>query len=352
MLARVTHILPLTNIRRERLLPLTGRVITRIGQKVSSTDVIADARMATQHMLLDISRGLGLPPSKVDRLIQRKVGDRVVKGDILANRPGVFPRIIRATQDGRIAVVGGGQMMIELDPDSRIELRAGMAGTVLELIADRGAIIENNGALIQGVWGNDRIDEGLLTVLAKNPQDELTPDQIDVSMRGAVVLGGICTRREVLRTAAEIPLRALVLGSLATDLLPEALALNIPILVLEGFGKLPISSLSFNILSTNDKRGICVNAAIWNQQTGIRPELVIPLPTSGMTTQPVEISQFTAGRTVRIVHPPFKGMMAKFVSLRPGLTSLPNGIRTQAAVLRMENNEQAVIPLANLEVIE
>jgi hypothetical protein len=51
-------------------------------------------------------------------------------------------------------------------------------------------IIQTTGALIQGVWGNGRVDYGLLQVLARSAEEEFRPDRIDVS-EGAVVMGGI-----------------------------------------------------------------------------------------------------------------------------------------------------------------
>jgi len=123
--------------------------------------------------LLDVSRGLGIPVPQADKLVQRKVGEDISQGDVIAGPVGIFQRIVRAPQDGRVVALGNGQVLLELET-TMLELRAGIAGVVVELVPDRGAIIETQGALLQGVWGNNLIEDGMLTVLARSPEDELT----------------------------------------------------------------------------------------------------------------------------------------------------------------------------------
>lgn len=351
MLAPVTHLLPLANIRRERVLPVNGRVLVRAGQKVSTTDIIAEARLSTEHLILEVARGLGIPPDRADKLVDRKVGDDVAEGDVIAGPVGVFARAIRAPQAGRIAAIGGGQVLIEL-VTRPYELRAGLSGTVTELIPDRGAVIETYGALIQGAWGNNRIEGGLLSVLARGPNEEFLANRLDVSMRGAIILAGPCTQAEVIRTAVEIPLRAMVLSSITADLIPMVNQMRMPVLILSGIGKLPMDETTFKILSTNDKREVCINSVPWNRYTRTRPELVIPLPTNGQLTPPREVDIFAPGQVVRIVQSPNKGLIATIVTLRPGLAAFPSGIRTSSAIVQMENGDKAIVALANLEVIE
>jgi hypothetical protein len=352
MLARVTHILPLTFIRRERVLPVNGRVIVRTGQKVSATDVIAETKLDPGHIILDISRGLGLPQEKSDKLITHKVGEQVAEGDVIAGPVGgLFPRTVRAPKAGLVTVIGGGQVMIELE-GSPYELRAGLPGVVAELIAERGAIIEAYGALIQGMWGNDRLETGVLNVVSHTPDEELTPDRLDVGMRGAIILGGWCSQAEVFRNAAEIPLRGLILASITPDLIPLASQAAYPVLVLEGFGKLPMDAATFNILSTNEKREVCVNATQWDRFNGIRPEIIIPLPVMNEIPPARDSDIFAPGQTVRIIQAPYKSRTATITSLLPSLTSFPSGLRVPAALLRLENGEQASVPLTNLEIIE
>src|SRR5512136_949312 len=106
MLAPVTHILALTNIRRARSLSMPGNVLVRPGQKVSAADVIAQARVPSGHILLDIRRGLGIQSiSAAERCIVRQQGDKLEKGDVIAESGGLFARTIRATTDGEIVLV-------------------------------------------------------------------------------------------------------------------------------------------------------------------------------------------------------------------------------------------------------
>ena len=349
MLAPVTHILPLTSIRRMRTLPIAGRVLVRTGQKVNASDVIAQARVPSGHMVLDVRRGLGIPQaSAAERAIVRQVGDKLEKGDVIAESGGIFARIVRAPADGEIISINGGQVLIRVRTTA-VEVRAGFAGTISDIIKDQGAIIETSGALIQGVWGNGRMDSGMLLILSKTPDEELNRQQIEVSMRGAVIMGGHCANPEVLRVGGELQLRGLVLSSMSSDLVPLASSLPYPILVLEGFGKIPLNQTAFKLLSTSEKRDVSVSAA-YHPAAGERPELIIPLPAIGQSAP--ETDYFAPNQTVRIQGAPYAGKVGTFVQARPGLVTLPNGLKVQAADVQLDNDTRVTVPLANLEVIE
>ena len=202
MYAPITHILAGTSFRRERLLPMSGRVLARRGQLVSPIDVVAEAVLNPEHMLLDIARGLGLSAKQADKLLQCKAGDEVGEGDILAGRLGMGRRVVRAPFPGRVMVAGEGQVLLQLDGQPQ-ELKAGYPGLVVDLIGERGVIIETTGALIQGVWGNGRINYGLLSIQTLAPDALLAAEQLDVSLRGTVIFGGICIDERALLAAAD-----------------------------------------------------------------------------------------------------------------------------------------------------
>ncbi len=348
MLAPVTHILALTNIRRSRTLPTSGRVLVRPGQKVGAADVIAQARVPSGHLLLDIRRGLGIPSmSAAERCIVRQQGDKLEKGDVIAESGGMFSKIIRAPADGEIMLINAGQVLMRVRT-TLIEVKAGFSGTVTEILQDQGAVVETNGALIQGAWGNGRTDSGLLLSVVQSSEEELSRQKIDVSMRGAVVLAGHCSSADALQVGSELPLRGLILSSMDSELLPVAASLNYPIFIVEGFGKIPMNETAYRLLSTSEKRDISVNAA-FNPSAGERPELVIPLPATGQTAP--EMDTFTPDKTVRIQGAPYTGRVGTIVQVRQGLFTLPNGLKAQAADVQLDKDTRVTVPLANLEVI-
>jgi hypothetical protein len=350
MLAPVAHILPLTVIRKDRVLPVPGRVVVRQGQKVAPRDVIAEANLAPEHTLLNIASSLGVSIEQADNLIQCKTGDDVHEGDLIAGPVGLTRRVLRAPVNGQIMLAGEGQVLIRVDK-TPYELQAGISGEVSQLIPGRGAVVETTGVLIQGFWGNGRFDFGLIQSKLENPEDILTPENIDVSLRGTIVLGGFCNEISVLKKASDIPIRGLVLSSMSSNLIPAARAMSYPILVLEGFGKLPLNPLSYNLLTTHQNREISVNAEPLAFHKGQRPEVIIPLPTSRELDLPMALEEFAVGQRVRILRAPYLARTGTLELLYNGPVEFPSGIRTPGALIGIENGESIKVPLANLEVI-
>lgn len=350
MLAPVTHVLALTTVMRERLLPVPGTIAVRVNQRVSATDVVAEAHWAREHILLDVARKLGIPVAVADRLIRCKVGDELAPNTLVAAGRGLFPREVRTPRDGRVVAVGGGQVLLEVG-EVNMQLRAGLPGLVTEIIPERGVIIQASGALIQGVWGNGRIEMGLMENLMEKPDSVFEVGRLDVSLRGMVLLAGMCRDAEALEAAAELNVRGLILSSLNPALISTAMQMRYPIVVTEGFGFLPMNSAAYRLLSTNAKREATVNAEAFDRYSGARPEVIIPLPFTQEPTIPEDVTTFAAGQQVRLRAAPHRGQVGSLVTVRPGLSSLPSGLRAPCADVRLENGELVLVPLANMEVV-
>ncbi len=351
MLAPVSHILPLTTIRRERLLPIPGKVLVRKGQKVKAMDVVAEANLAPEHIILAVASGLGVSHEEADQLIEYRSGDPIVEGDVIAQRGGLARRVVRAPASGRVVMVGEGQMLIEVE--SRLaQLVASIPGNVTQVLQERGAVIETTGALIQGVWGNGRIDFGLLSVVADAPESTLAPEQMDVRMRGSVVMAGHCADEESLTAAADLTLRGLILSSMPARFLPAARRLRFPVTLIEGFGNRPYSPGTYQLMATNNGRETVVNAQPYDRYSGTRPEVVIPLPATGLPSLPQDSVELTKGKKVRIVRAPHAGGVGIVGTIRSGVKVFHSGVRAPAVLVNLENGETVEVPAANLEILE
>jgi len=350
MLTSVTHILPLTTVVRERLLPAPGRVVVRVGQKVTATEVIAETSLPREHILINVAQAFGISPEKASTLIQCHKGDKLTKGAAIAESGGLIARSVRSPQDGRVVVVGDGQVMLEVG-QANIELKAGIPGEVAQVIPDRGAIIHGSGALIQARWGNGRMDFGLLNNLAEAADAVLEPSMVDINLRGSVVLGGYCGDKKTLENAAELLVRGLVLSSLSPSLISAALQMRYPILVLEGFGHHPFSAVTHRLLTTNAKREVAINAEASDRYSGSRPELMIPLPASAPPPIPAETAEWAEGQQVRIFRDPYYGAIGSLTALLPHPAALPSGVMARVASVQLQGGEQVIVPLANMELL-
>lgn len=350
MIAPVHHIVGLTSIIRERILPIAGNVLVRQGQKVNATDVVAEAKNPQEHALIDVARLLKISPAAAEKLVRCKVGERLAAGAEIARGKGAFASPIKVPRDGTVVAVGGGQVLLEAGA-SKVELKAGIPGTVIEVLPGRGAVIQTAGSLAQGVWGNQKIDVGALVNLLEAPDEVFVESKMDVSLRGSVLLGGMIKNEDILRAAADLPARGLIVPSIVPALLPLAQKMPYPIVVTDGFGSLPMNSAAYRLLSTNAKREVVINAESYDRYTGAKPEVIIPLPISSEPPPSPDAEELAVGLRVRMRRPPALGAIGTIEKLLPGLTVLPSGLRAPAAEIKLENDEIILAPLVNLEVV-
>jgi hypothetical protein len=94
-----------------------------------------------------------------------------------------------------------------------------------------------------------------------------------------------------------------------------------------------------------------VMAQTWDLYAGVRPEVIIPLPAPSDLGRPPETVEFKDGQMVRIVRNPGLGKIGAIIGL-PGVNKFPNGVRAQAAEIRLGNGDVVRVPIANLEVLE
>ena len=241
-----------------------------------------------------------------------------------------------------------GQVVLRVNQTPKPVL-AGFESIVTEILPFRGVVIETNGALIQGVWGNQKTASGPIVSDMKELFEELTPQKIDVTFRGSIILGGYVTDSEVFKTAEELNIKGMILSSMSASVAKYATNCSIPIILLEGFGKIPLNERAFELLTSNEKNVISLNA-IYDVQKYEKPEIIIKLPVEA--NPPSDMIDLRDGVVVRVNYGPEQGRAAIVKKINQSKTKLPNGIRTTCAIVEFSDEDRISIPLANLDILE
>lgn len=347
----VKHVSPLNAIRRERKLPVPGTVMVRVNEKVQAADVLAEAEVRPRHVFIDVARALGVPPREVTRHMACERGDRVEGGDILAGPVGLPRRMVRAPADGRVVEISQGRVLFQ-QSGRMVSLQAGFPGTVISTDGVRTVVLETTGALVQASWGNGREDFGVMRMIGETAAERLQTDKLDVNLRGAVLIAGICQHPGPLQQAHELAVHGIILGSASSDLIPLMRRMPFPILVLEGFGEVPINPTSFNMLSTNIGREVCLNAKNTRAYESQCPEVIIPLPATTDVDLPDDVFPLKPGIRVRLLRAPYFGESGIVREILDRAVQFPSGILARSVKVELSSGGTVTVPMANLEVIQ
>ncbi len=352
-----SHVTLLATLRRERLLPLAGDVIVEARQRLEASDVVARTYLAEHHKLVDIARKLGLPPEKADGALLKQDGDTVKAGEAIARRKvllGLVSRSARSPVEGRLVAAAGGKALVAAI-SRPYELRAGVPGTVVTILQARGVVIETTGALIEGAWGNGQQDFAPLRLAGEDLSQALTAAQVDMSMRGSLLVVGSLADEATLKRLAEVHVRGLVVGTLPAALQRLAQKLSFPVLVVEGFGQGGFSEPVLTLLTTSAGRDAWLHAVPLDRFMGRRPELIIPLASPAAPPPAVTDGQALAvGKRVRVLRGPAAGRVGTVTALGERPVALASGLRARSASVAFPGTtEPAVrVPYANLELLE
>ena len=350
MHAFVTAINPLSSIYRKRVLPVPGVVRVHKGQKVSALDVVAEAQVPSRHFIVDVFSAFHCRTTvDAERMILRKPGETLESDDIIAETSGLFRRILRTPAPGRVVSIKAGRVLIEADHNV-LQVFAGLDGVVSEVHAEYGATITTTAGIVQGVWGNKRISTGELFYADDLARGELSLELVGSANCGKMVAGDYCTSSDTLMQAAASGIGGLILGGMDSGLIPVAEAQPYPILVIAGFGRLELDQVSRRLLQDLSGRQACLDTCEWNKVTGERPVLAIPQDGEGAV---VALQQeLSEGKWVRVHAGEHAGKLGSLLTVHPGFTPLPNGIRTATADVKLMDGKQVLVPLKNLDIIE
>ena len=361
-------VLKKTKITKQRQLPMKGTVHVDKGEGVTPDTVVASTEIPGNVHMVNISNSLNVEPKDIENYLTLKLDDTITKGQVIAETNGIFGFFkgqAFSPVDGTLANISDvtGQALISEKP-LPIEIDAYTEGTVVNTIPDEGVVIESEGAIIQGILGIGGEKRGKLKLLANDPSEIVSVDDLNDSHNGLIIVCGAYVDYTFFKKALDIGVAGIVCGGFDYDNLSKILGFklgvaitgseNIPIslIITEGFGEISMAHRTFDLLKSFEGYHVSINGSTQIRAGVIRPEVIIihdeAFDTNIINEEDLVISE---GSIVRIIRPPFFGKVGKVVSLPAKLVQLESETMVRVAEIEFENGNKKIIPRTNLELI-
>jgi len=359
-----------TKVEKNRRLPIKGEITKQVGDLLKPEDVVAKTDLPGNVQMLKVANVLNIGPADVPDVMLVGEGDKVNKGQMIAETEGLFGFFksnVNSPIDGTVESISDvtGQIVMREAPIP-VEVDAYMSGTVKEIIPDEGVIVEADAAFIQGIFGIGGESRGTMEILVDNREQELTTDLLNESHKGKIVVGGSFVSLETYKKALSLQIAGIVVGGFNYYDLEEILGYTLGVaitgsedlvtslIVTEGFGNIRMGSRTFDLLNKENGKFVSINGATQIRAGVIRPEIVIPLQESEIPETSAHKSDdrgIGEGSLVRIIRAPYFGKMGEVVSLPPELQQMESETMVRVAEVKIDSGILN-IPRANLEMVE
>jgi biotin carboxyl carrier protein len=359
-------------LKKERILPLKGKVLVKKGDKVKAEDVVAETLLPGKVVPFNLANKLGVTPAQLVNFIKIEVGQQITKDTILAETKGLFgtglfKNEVRSPVEGEVENISSvtGQILLR-EPRVPVQVKAFIDGIVTDVIEDEGVIIENKSAYIQGIFGIGGETIGEIKVMVKSPADQINPQQIDQTCQGKIIVSGSFITYDAIEAARKNGVKAIITGGIDDQDIKKLLGhdigvaitghenIGLTIVCTEGFGKIDMAKKTFELLKKFDGHKTSIHGKTQIRAGVIRPEIIIPLDfdekelVSKEATMPV----LEPGTLIRVIRQPNFGKIAKVISLPEELTKVESETLVRVLEAQFEDGTKMIIPRANVEVIE
>jgi hypothetical protein len=356
-------------VRRTRRLPIKGEVLVKKGDPVDPDSVVARAMLPGVLQTLKLSEKLGIEAKEVRTMFRLKEGDDIEKGQVVAETKGLFGMFkttITSDYSGKVESISDvtGNALIR-EPSIPVDVNAYIKGAIADIIPAEGAIVETRCAMVQGIFGVGGERNGTIRVAVSGPDQVLEASAIQDSDKGKILVGGAGISLEAIRKGAAIGVIGLVAGGVKDSALTEFLgydigvaitgqeAINLTVMVTEGFGYLNMAQRTFDLLKSLEGKSASINGATQIRAGVIRPEIIVPLPEDHQGSHALQqVLELKIGTPIRVIREPYFGELGKVTELPAQLVVVDSG--TEVRVLRAKldkSGEEVTVPRANVEII-
>ena len=212
---------------KDRQLPLEGEVCVEVGDLVKADQIVARTELPGKVFPVNIANQLGVDAGRLREFLNKKEGDTVEEGEIIAQTNGFmgfFKSDAKAVVSGTIESISAitGQVIFQAHPIP-VEVDAYIDGRVVEVLKDEGCVVQAEACFVQGIFGLGGETKGIIAMAAQSPDQTLTAKDIQAEHAGKVVIGGGYLTLEALQKAIEVGAAAVVTGGFDYDEIKQLL---------------------------------------------------------------------------------------------------------------------------------
>ncbi len=313
---------------------------------------------------------LGVHQQDLREFMLKKEGDAVAKDETIATSKsffGLFKAHCRSPVQGTLESISDvtGQVIIR-EPPIPVVVDAYIDGRVAEVMPGEGVVVEAEGAFLQGIFGVGGETIGILQMVVKTPDEELSEAHLKPEHAGKVVVGGSLIRIPALKRAIAVGVKAVVVGGLDDQDLRALLGYDLgvaitgqesigcTVVVTEGFGKMTHGPSDIR------PPGITAGKEGFGQRSDPDPGRrhaprdrdPTRRPQGSIARAEAQNEGMTVGSLVRVIRVPYFGRLGTVAALPPELQVLESEAKVRVLKVRFDSGEEATLPRANVEMIE
>ena len=341
----------------KRTLPCPGEILVKEEEFVKKEQVIASANFSPGFRFFNLATELGIKPPEVKKYFKKNLGDRVFRGEILAEKASFFAgkKEIVSSLNGIIAGFDEktGILKINFLP-TPVKIVAGADGKIVKIEKETITIGTACDKII-GVAGSGK-GEGILKTVVP-PGDFFLPSFINHDFAGAIVAGGSMLLRDTLEKAIALGVAGIICGGIhyrdfltleeEDDYEEDKEFKKTAVVVLEGFGPFSIGNDIWEFLRFHEGRYCLIDG----------DEIFLPLDNSPKDDLKLEDEKrgeavLKKGNRVVIVAEPYFSKMGKVTDIGAEEEIMESGMASLMIEVRLDEEKKTVkVPWQNIEIL-
>ncbi len=363
-----------THIRRK--ISGKGTIQVRVGEEVRPDTVVAMAEKVGGYKVVHLADELHIEPKHALNCLRRKIGQKVAKGELLAEKVGLFgvgKKQLLASADSVVHAFDPvtGQLALKLFPHTETVL-SGVYGLVDAIDHKKGELlIRSLTDVVYGIAGSGRERTGTLKILDISGSMLASSKQIAPDLFGQIVVGGSIIFHDAFKKAMTTGVAGWVTGGVDAEDMQAMAGGKLPIqpvkwadvglsvLVTEGFGGLPIGQDIIDCLVPHQGELVVLDG---NRHCLILPsrdarsmmyirKFHLPVPTvPDNAPKPIMVS-LEPHSHVRIVSGTHLGVQGMVQAIDQTPTRLQSGVMTTVITVQTDQGPLRV-PYQNVEIVQ